>query len=150
LDITIKYRGLADAYILTACQRRHPTRPEQPAQGQALVPGQFFVAQGGPELRLAVRLAEQERVLTEVRRRVDGLTQTIGNLKFLGSLASPALDIQEELLGRVDRVIEEAESRLKARLEYSYQDAPVPSLGTSLLTRSVSLRIEWAEPGASP
>lgn len=69
---------------------------------------------------------------------------------LLGELAQPSTDTQEEFLGRLARAIDGADPRIKASLEYFFEDAQDPGPRSRPLNRVVRLKVESVAPGRGP
>ncbi len=69
---------------------------------------------------------------------------------LLGGLAQPSVDTQEEFLTRLARAIDGVDPRLKASLEYSFQDAHDPGPRSRPLNRVVRLKVESVAEGQGP
>ncbi len=77
LGVTIKYKGLEDGPILLTPEGRFtPTD----ASAEPKSPSPAFLNTRGSDMRIAVRQIEQERVLAEVKQRIDYLASTLDNL----------------------------------------------------------------------
>lgn len=88
MGITVKYLGLKDQPILVTPTGRFPATPP-PSPTPNLSAGSVYFSGGGAELPLSLRQAEQERVLAQVRLRVDALAAAIDRLPL------PAGDLPE-------------------------------------------------------
>jgi|GEM_PF-6135738 len=79
VSITVKYQGLKDQPLLVTPTGRHPSvRELEPTPN--LSAGGVYISGGAGQLSLSLRQAEQDRVLDEVRRRVDSLALAIDRL----------------------------------------------------------------------
>ncbi|MFZ5587633.1 MAG: hypothetical protein ACOZHQ_17065 [Thermodesulfobacteriota bacterium] len=79
MSITVKYLGLRDQPILVTPTGRFPAAPP-PSPTPNLSASSLYFSGGGAELPLGLRQAEQERVLAQVRLRVDALAAAIDRL----------------------------------------------------------------------
>ncbi len=79
VSITVKYQGLKDQPLLVTPTGRHPsTRELEPTPN--LTAGGIYISGGSGQLSLSLRQSEQDRVMDEVRRRVDSLALAIDRL----------------------------------------------------------------------
>jgi hypothetical protein len=69
---------------------------------------------------------------------------------LLGDRARPSTDTQEAFLGRLARAIDGVDPRVKASLEYSFEDAQDPGPRSRPLNRVVRLKVESVAEGRGP
>jgi hypothetical protein len=77
VGITVRYKGIEGAPLLVTASGVHPSK----APGPQAPPAEVQVFGNPGELRQSLRRQEQERVLAEVYRRVDGLAQSLERLQ---------------------------------------------------------------------
>lgn len=77
MGVTIKYKGLEDGPILLTPEGRFAPID---SSAEPKDPSPAFLNTRGSDMRIALRQIEQERVLTEVKKRVDALSYTLDNL----------------------------------------------------------------------
>lgn len=79
MSITVKYQGLKDQPLLVTPTGRHPSARELEPTPNLTASG-IYISGGAGQLSLSLRQSEQDRVMDEVRRRVDSLALAIDRL----------------------------------------------------------------------
>ncbi|MCA1906523.1 MAG: hypothetical protein LDL11_08040 [Desulfarculus sp.] len=104
MSITVKYQGLKDQPLLVTPTGRHPSTRELEPTPRLTASGIYFSGEAS-QLPLSLRQAEQDRVMDEVRRRVDSLARAIDRLPIpkgdLPGVEVTALSDQPEAVAAV-------------------------------------------------